>query len=412
LPGERREPRAKRAVRAKEEQMEEVYIVSGCRTPIGRFGGSLKDVMPAELVRIVIGEAIKRAGIQPDMVDEIIFGQVADRFDELCMSARLGSLKAGVPYTVPCNMVGRACGSGMQAVVDATRAIRTGDSRVVVAGGVECMSSVPYYNDDLRWGKRMRTSVMKDGLTDILTDPYNGLIMGMTAENIAERFNVSREDQDRYALLSQQRAAQAISSGKFKGEIVPVEVKTRKGVQVFDTDEHPLPDTTLEKLAALRPAFKEDGTVTAGNASGINDGAAALVLMSAGKVEELGVKPLARVISHAYVGVDPDIMGVGPVYAIPKALQKAGLTLEDIDVIELNEAFAAQAVYCIRELGLDLEKTNIYGSGIALGHPVGCTGARILVTLITALKDRGGRYGVASLCCGGGQGIAMVIEKI
>ncbi|MBC7246260.1 MAG: thiolase family protein [Actinobacteria bacterium] len=392
--------------------MDEVFIISGCRTPVGRFGGSLRDVMPAELVSIVIGEAVRRAGIAPDAVDEIIFGQVADRFDELCMPVRLGSLKAGIPYTVPCNMVGRACGSGMQAVVDATRAIKMGDSGVVIAGGVECMSSIPYYNDDLRWGRRMRNSVMKDGLTDILTDPYNGLIMGLTAENVAERYNVSREDQDEYALMSQRRAAAAIAEGKFREEIVPVEVKTRKGTAVFDTDEHPLPDTTPEKLASLKPAFKEGGTVTAGNASGINDGAAALVLASASRAQELGLRPMARVISYSYVGVDPDIMGIGPVYAVPEALKKAGLQLADIDVIELNEAFAAQAVACIRELGLDTEKTNIYGSGIALGHPVGCTGARILVTLMTALKDRNGRYGLASLCCGGGQGIAMVIERM
>ncbi|MBC7253551.1 MAG: thiolase family protein [Actinobacteria bacterium] len=392
--------------------MEEVYIVSGCRTPVGRFGGSLKEVMPAELVRIVIGEALKRAGVPPDQVDEVIFGQVAVRYDELCMPARMGSLKAGIPYTVPCNMVGRACGSGMQAVVDAARSIKLGDSGVVVAGGVESMSNIPFYNDDLRWGRRMRHSVMKDGLTDILTDPYNGLIMGLTAENVAERYGISREEQDAYALESQRRAAAAISAGKFREEIVPVEVKTRKGTVVFETDEHPLPDTTLEKLAALKPAFKDGGTVTAGNASGINDGAAALVVMSGRRTEELGVKPLARVVSWSYVGVDPDIMGVGPIYAIPKALEKAGLKLEDIDVIELNEAFAAQAVACIRELGLDMEKTNIYGSGIALGHPVGCTGARILVTLMTALKDRDGRYGLGSLCCGGGQGIAMVIERL
>ncbi len=392
--------------------MEDVYIVSGCRTPIGRFGGSLKDFKPAELCRLVIQEAVKRAGIRPEDVDEVVFGQVAARFDELCMPARMASLKAGIPYTVPCEMVIRACGSGMQAVVEAYRSIRLGDSRVVVAGGVESMSNIPFYNDDLRWGKRMRSSVMKDGLTDILTDPYNGLIMGLTAENVAERYGISREDQDAYALESQRRAAAAISAGKFREEIVPVEVKTRKGTVVFDTDEHPLPDTTLEKLASLAPAFKEGGTVTAGNASGINDGAAALVVMSGSRAEELGAKPLAKIISYSYVGVDPDIMGVGPVYAIPKALEKAGLKLQDIDVIELNEAFAAQALACIRELGLDMEKTNVYGSGIALGHPVGSTGARILVTLITALKDRDGRYGLASLCCGGGQGIAMIIERV
>jgi acetyl-CoA C-acetyltransferase len=283
---------------------------------------------------------------------------------------------------------------------------------VVVAGGVENMSQIPFYNDDMRWGKRMRSSELKDGLTDILTDPYNGFIMGMTAENVAAKFNISREDQDAYALVSQQRTEAAVKGGKFKDEIVPVEIKTRKGVQVFDTDEHYTPDSTLEQLATLRPAFKKDGTVTAGNASGINDAGAALVLMSGQKVEELGVKPLAKVLSYAYAGVDPDIMGVGPIYAVPKALDKAGLKLDDIEVIELNEAFAAQALACIRELGLDLQKTNLYGSGIAMGHPVGCTGARIVVTLMSALEERDAKLGLASLCIGGGQGIAMVIERM
>jgi acetyl-CoA C-acetyltransferase len=282
---------------------------------------------------------------------------------------------------------------------------------VAIAGGVENMSAIPYYCDDMRWGRRMRACEFKDGLTDILTDPYNHLMMGMTAENIAERFNISREDQDAYAAVSQQRAAKAISEGKFKEEIVPVEIKTRKGAKVFDTDEHPTPDTTVESLAALRPAFKKDGTVTAGNASGINDASAALVLMSGDKVKELGVTPLARVVSYAYVGVDPDIMGTGPIHAIPKALSKAGLELSDIGVVELNEAFAAQAVACVRELGLDMEKTNLYGGGIALGHPVGCSGARIVITLMTAMKERDEKYGLASLCIGGGQGIAMVIER-
>ncbi len=392
--------------------MNEVLIVSGCRTAIGKFGGSLKDVPTGELARIVIEEAVKRAGIAPDVVDEVIFGHVAVRLDELCTAARVGALKAGIPQEAAANTVIRGCGSAMQALIDATRSIRLGDSDVVVAGGVENMSQIPFYNDDLRWGKRMRGSELKDGLTDILTDPYNGFIMGMTAENVAEKYGISREDQDVYAVESQNRTEAAVKAGKFAGEIVPVEVKTRKGVQVFDTDEHYTPDSTAEKLAALRPAFKKDGTVTAGNASGINDAGAALVLMSGRKVEELGLKPLARVLSYAYVGVDPDIMGVGPIYAIPKALEKAGLKLEDIGVIELNEAFAAQALACIRELGLDPEKTNLYGSGIAMGHPVGCTGARIVVTLLTAMKERDARLGLASLCIGGGQGIAMVIERM
>jgi acetyl-CoA C-acetyltransferase len=390
--------------------MEEVYVVAGCRTPIGRFGGSLKDLKPVDLATLVIGETLRRAGLEGSELDEIIFGQVAVRYDELCMPSRVGALKAGVPYSVPANMVGRACGSGMQAVIDATRAIKLGDARVVLAGGVESMSNIPYYNDDLRFGKRMRASELKDGLTDVLTDPYNGLIMGLTAENVAERYHVSREDQDAYALESQRRAQAAIAAGKFREEIVPVEVVTRKGKVVFDTDEHPR-QTSLEELASLPPAFKKDGTVTAGNASGINDGAAALLLMAGSRMRELGKEPMARVVSYAYAGVDPDIMGIGPVYAVPKALEKAGLKLEDIGVVELNEAFAAQALACIRELGLDPERTNIYGSGIALGHPVGCTGVRILLTLITAMKDLDVRYGLATLCCGGGQGVAVILER-
>ncbi|MBC7231119.1 MAG: thiolase family protein [Actinobacteria bacterium] len=390
--------------------MEEAYIASACRTAIGRFGGSLRGVKTGELVRIVVDEAVRRAGISPQEVDEVIFGQVVPRTDENCLAARLGALRAGLPYTVPAAGVIRGCGSGMQALIDAVRAIRVGDSRVVVAGGAENMSSIHYYSNDMRWGKRMRNGEFVDGLWEVLHDPYNGLIMGLTAENIAERFGITREEQDAYALESQRRALAAIAAGKFREEIVPVEVKTRKGVEVFDTDEHPT-ETTLEKLASLPPAFKKEGTVTAGNASGINDAAAALVLISGARAEELGVKPLARVLSYAYVGVDPDIMGVGPVYAIPRALEKAGLKMEDIGAIELNEAFASQAYYCIRELGLNPEITNIYGSGIALGHPVGCTGARIVVTLLTAMKELDARYGLASLCIGGGQGIAMVVER-
>lgn len=395
----------------KEGEVKEAYIVSGCRTAIGKFGGGLKDVKTGELVRIVTEEAIKRAGISPDQVDDVVFGQVVPRTDENCLAARLGALKAGIPYTVPAAGIIRGCGSGMQAVVDAVRAVWLGDSEVVVAGGAENMSSIHYYSNDMRWGKRMRTGEFIDGLWEVLHDPYNGLIMGMTAENIAERYGVSREEQDVYALESQTRALAAIEAGKFKEEIVPVEVKTRKGVKVVDTDEHPT-ETTLEKLAALPPAFKKDGTVTAGNASGINDAAAALVIMSGDKVKELGVKPLAKVLSYSYVGVDPEIMGVGPIYAIPKALEKAGLELKDIEVIELNEAFAAQAFVCIRELGLNTEITNIYGSGIALGHPVGCTGARIVVTLLSAMKDLDVKIGLASMCIGGGQGMAMIIERL
>ncbi len=391
--------------------MEEAYIVSGCRTAIGKFGGGLKDVKTGELVRIVIEESLRRARVSTDLVDEVIFGQVVPRTDENCLAARLGALKAGLPDTVPAAGIIRGCGSGMQAIIDAVRAIRLGDSEVVVAGGAENMSSIHYYSNEMRWGKRMRSGELIDGLWEVLHDPYNGLIMGMTAENIAERYGVSREEQDVYALESHRRALAAIAAGKFKEEIIPVEVKTRKGTTVFDTDEHPL-DTTLEKLATLPPAFKEGGTVTAGNASGINDAAAAVVVMSGGKVKELGLEPMARVISYSYVGVDPDIMGVGPIYAVPKALEKAGLKLEDIEVIELNEAFAAQAYVCIRELGLSPDITNLYGSGVALGHPVGCTGARIVVTLMSAMKDLDVKMGLATLCVGGGQGTAIIIERL
>lgn len=390
--------------------MKEAYIVSACRTPIGKFGGSLKGVMPGELSRIVIEECLNRAGISGDQVDEVIFGQVVPRTDENCLVSRLGALQAGIPQEVPASTVCRGCGSGMQAVIEATRSIRLGDSEAVIAGGVENMSAIHFYSNEMRWGKRLRSGEFIDGLWDVLHDPYTGFIMGMTAENVADKYGVSREEQDEYALKSQRRAAEAVSGSKFKEEIVPVEVKTRKGITVFDTDEHLTPDSTLDKLSSLAPAFKKDGTVTAGNSSGLNDAAAALVLMSGDKVEELGIKPLARVVSYAYVGVDPAIMGIGPIYAVPKALEKAGMKLEDIGVAELNEAFASQALVCIRELGMDPETTNLYGSGIALGHPVGCTGVRIVVTLLTAMKEKDARYGLAALCIGGGQGSAIIIE--
>jgi acetyl-CoA C-acetyltransferase len=393
--------------------MREVYIAGACRTAIGSFGGTLRDFKPGDLATIVTVETMKRAGVQPDQVDEVVFGHVIPRTDENNLVARLAALKAGIPNTVPAHVVIRGCGSGMQALVAGTQSIRLGDADVVIAGGVECMSSTPYYTNDMRWGRRLQDSKLIDALWDVLHDPYTGLIMGQTAENIAERFGVTREQQDQYALESQTKANKAIAEGKFKEEIVPVEVKTRKGVKVFDTDEYPIPDTTLEKLASLKPAFKkEGGTVTAGNASGLNDAAAALVLISREKMEELGVKPQARVVEYAAIGCDPEIMGVGPIYAVEKVLKKAGMTLDDIDVMELNEAFASQAYYCIQQIGYPPEKINIYGSGVALGHPVGATGCRIVVTLITALREVKGRYGLATMCIGGGQGMAMIIELI
>ncbi len=331
--------------------MKDVVIVSGCRTPIGSFGGSLRDVMPGELARLVIVEAMKRAGIEGDQVDEVIFGHVIPRTDENNLVARYGALLAGIPDTVPAHGVIRGCGSGMQALVAASQSLALGDADIVVAGGVECMSSAPYYTNDMRWGKRLQDSKLIDALWDVLHDPYTKLIMGQTAENVAERFGVTREMQDQYALESQQKANAAIAAGKFKEEIIPVEIKTRKGVKVFDTDEYPVPDASLEKLASLRTSFKkEGGTVTAGNASGLNDAAACVVMMSKDKAEELGKKPMARVVAYAAIGCDPEIMGVGPVYAIAKVMKKAGMTLDQLDVIELNEAFASQAYYCVSQL--------------------------------------------------------------
>lgn len=398
-------------MRSKEDR--EAVIASACRTPIGTFGGALRDMLTGDLAQLVIEESLKRANISKDKVDELVFGQVVARTDENCLVSRLGALKAGIPDTVPAHTVTRGCGSGMQALIDATRTIWVGDADVVVAGGVENMSAMPYYCKDVRWGKRLQHSQMIDSCWDVLHDPYTGLIMGMTAENIAERFGITREEQDKYAAESQRKANTAIGEGKFKEEIVPVEIKTRKGVKVFDTDEYPMPDSTFEKLSTLRPAFKKDGgSVTAGNASGLNDGAAALVMMSKQKAEEEGIKPLARVIEYSYVGVDPAIMGIGPVPAVNKVLKKAGMTIDQIEIFELNEAFAAQAVYCVKELGMDPDIVNIYGGGVALGHPVGCSGARIVVTLMSALKDRGKKTGIATLCIGGGQGTAMLIELL
>ena len=393
--------------------MNEAYIVSGCRTAIGKFGGSLKDVKTGELVRIVIEEAVKRAGISPDQVDDVVFGQVVPRTDENCLAARLGALKAGLPYTVPAAGVIRGCGSGMQALIDAVRAIRLGDSEVAVAGGAENMSSIHYYSNDMRWGKRMRSGEVIDGLWEVLHDPYNGLIMGMTAENITERYGVTREEQDAYALESQRRALAAISAGKFKDEIIPVEVKTRKGTVIFDTDEHPT-ETTLEQLAALPPAFKKDGSVTAGNSSQTTDGGAVSILMSGAKCQELGIKPLARFVNFQVIGCPPEEMGVGPRWAIPKLLDKTGLKIGDIDLFEINEAFASQAWYSIRELNIPgwEDKVNICGGAVALGHPLGCTGAKLTATIIAQLQRLGKKRGIVSMCIGGGMGAAGMIELV
>jgi acetyl-CoA C-acetyltransferase len=389
---------------------ESTVILSACRTPVGSFGGTLKDVSAADLGAVVIREAIARAGVESAAIGDVIMGCVLQGGAGMNV-ARQAALKAGVPQDVPGETVNRVCGSGLQAVVHAVEAIQTGYVDVVVAGGTESMSNAPYFMKGVRWGYRMGHAEVSDSiLAEGLTCAIEGCHMGMTAEMIVDRFGVSRGEQDSFAAESQRRAEHAIASGAFKDEIVPVAITQRKGEStLFDTDEHPRRGTTPEKLAALKPAFKKDGTVTAGNASGINDGAAAVVVTSAAKARQLGRTPLAQVISFASSGVDPAIMGMGPVNAVRVALQRAGMAIQDVDLFELNEAFAAQAVAVGRELGLDASKVNTRGGAVAIGHPIGASGARVLTTLIYALRARGGGKGVASLCIGGGMGIAMVI---
>jgi acetyl-CoA C-acetyltransferase len=387
-------------------------IVSACRTPIGAFGGALKDVSAVDLGSVVIKEAIARAGVAPADVGDVVMGCVLQAGNGMNV-ARQAALKAGLPIDTPGETINRVCGSGLQAVVHAVEAIRVGYVDTVVAGGTESMSNAPYLLKGARWGYRMGNAEAIDSMiAEGLTCAMSACHMGMTAEEVARRYGVSREDQDAFAAASQTRATQAIQGGMFKAEIVPVPVPQRKGDAVlFDTDEYPRAGTTPEKLAALKPAFlKKDGTVTAGNASGINDGAAALVVTTADKARALGTPPLARIMAYASVGVDPMVMGIGPVSAVRKALDRAGLTIGDIDLFELNEAFAAQSIAVIRELGVDPARVNVHGGAIALGHPIGASGARVLTTLVYALKARKLRYGVASLCIGGGMGIAMVVE--
>jgi len=391
--------------------MREAVIVAAARTPIGSFGGSLSTLKGHELGTVVIAEVLRRAGITGDQVDEVIIGQVLEAAEGQ-HPARIASLKAGIPYTVPVTAVNKVCGSGLKAVALAAQAIMVGDADVVVAGGQESMSSAPYLVPRARFGYRMGHGQLVDSMIeDALTCGWEHVHMGLTAENIAEQFGITREDQDAFAAASQQKAEAAIKSGRFKDEIVPVVVHGRKGDTVVDTDEHPRFGTTVEVLAKLRPAFKEGGTVTAGNASGINDGAAAVVVMSAEKAASLGLKPMAVIRSYATAGVEPRIMGTGPIPATRKALARAGLTVDQLDLIEANEAFAAQAVAVLRGLELDPNRVNVNGGAIALGHPVGASGARILVTLLYEMQKRQSHYGLATLCIGGGQGIAMVVER-
>jgi len=386
-------------------------IVSACRTAIGTFGGSLKDVSAPDLGAVVIRDALARAAVAPEAIDDVVMGCVLQAGAGMNV-ARQAAIKAGVPVTVPAETINRVCGSGLQAVVHATEATRGGYEQVIVAGGTESMSQAPYLVPQARWGLRMGHGQIYDTMVgEGLTCAIEGCHMGITAETIVERYGVSRADQDAFAAESQRRAQHAIESGAFKEEIVAVPVPQRKGdpIQV-DKDEYPRAGTTVEKLAALKPAFKNDGSVTAGNASGINDGAAAVVVASAERAARIGKKPIARVLGFATTGIDPAIMGMGPVEATKKALSRAKLSVSDIDLFELNEAFASQSLAVARELGLDLAKVNVRGGAIALGHPIGASGARILTTLIYALRARGGGRGVAALCVGGGMGTAMVID--
>jgi len=391
--------------------MEHIYIVSGCRTAVGDFGGSLKSFAPSDLGGLVMAEAIKRAGVSSDDVEHVVLGQVMVNGPEDEGTSRVAALNAGIPYGVPALTLNRLCGSGVQAIVSAAQMMQLGEASITVAGGAESMTNVPFYDNFTRWGQRMGNATLVDGLTAGLSDPKDGYHMGITAENVAERHCVSREDMDALSVTSHQRASRAIAEGRFKEQILPVEVKTRKGVTVFDTDEHPRADTTVESLGKMRAAFKKDGAVTAGNASGINDGAAAVVLATGSEVEKRGLKPLAKIIAWGHAGVEPEYMGEGPIKAVPIALERAGMSLDQMDVIESNEAFAAQAAAVAKVLGFDPEKVNPNGSGVSLGHPVGATGCILTLKCAYELKRIGGKYGLITMCIGGGQGIAMIIEN-
>jgi acetyl-CoA C-acetyltransferase len=391
--------------------MKEVVIVSAVRTAVGSFGGALKDVTAVDLGAFVIKEAINRAGIKPELIEEVVMGNVLQA--GLGQNpARQAAVKAGLPVEVPAMTINKLCGSGLRTVALACQMIKAGDADIIIAGGMENMSRAPYISNTERWGARMgNVQLVDEMINDGLTDAFNQYHMGVTAENIAEQWGITRKEQDEFAVSSQNKAEVAIKAGKFKDEIVPVVIKTRKGDIIFDTDEYPKFGATVEALGKLKPAFKKDGTVTAGNASGLNDGAAAFVIMSAEKATELGIKPLAKIVSYGQKGLDPSIMGYGPFHATKKALEKAKLTVEDLDLIEANEAFAAQSIAVARDLNLDMNKVNVNGGAIALGHPIGASGARILVSLIHEMARRDVKTGLATLCIGGGMGTALIVER-
>jgi len=391
----------------------EVVVVSGVRTGIGKYGGSLKDLPPSDLAAAVTREAVQRSGLAPAEVGHVVFGNVIHTEARDMYLARAAALGAGLPVEVPAFTLNRLCGSGLQSIVSAAQSILLGDFDSAVAGGAESMSRAPYWAPGMRWGQRMGDGVLKDVMVGALTDPFEDCHMGVTAENVAQAWGVSRQDQDEFAVESHRRAGKATAEGRFKDQILPIELKSRKGTTIFETDEHVRADVTVEDLAKLRPAFaKGDGSVTAGNASGVNDAAAAVVLMEAAAAQERGLTPMARLVAYSHTGVEPKHMGIGPVSAVLKVLDRAGMKIGDLDLIESNEAFAAQALAVMRELELSPEKTNPLGGGISLGHPIGATGCILVVKAIHELQRTGGQFALVTMCIGGGQGIAAIFERV
>ena len=393
-------------------EVKEVVVLSAVRTAIGDFGGSLKSVAPSALAAITLKESVARAGIEPAEVGMVVMGTVIPEEERAPYTARVAQIEAGIPCETSCVAVNRLCGSGMQAIVDAAQGIMLGDYDVAIGAGVESMSNAFYALPGARWGQKMGQGQMIDLMISALTDPFGTGHMGMTAENLADKYSISREDQDALAVTSHQNAARAQAEGRFDGQIVPVEIKTRKGVTVFDKDEHVRADISVEKLSGMRPAFKKDGSITAGNASGINDASSSMVLMAKDAAEARGLKPMAKLVAYSHAGVAPEIMGIGPVPAVEKILADTGLSIADIDVFEVNEAFAAQALSVCRELKLPMDKVNVNGSGISLGHPIGASANIIVVKALHELERVQGKYALATLCIGGGQGIATLWERM
>jgi acetyl-CoA C-acetyltransferase len=394
------------------EDQREVVVLSAVRTPIGKYGGGLASVPPCDLAATVVREAVSRAAVEPGDVGHAVFGNVIHTEVRDMYLSRVAAVNGGLPVETPALTVNRLCGSGLQAIVSAAQAVRLGDCEVAVAGGAESMSRAPYWLPAMRWGQRMQDGVAVDAMVGALSDPFDACHMGVTAENVASDYGVSREDQDALAAESHRRAAAATEAGYFKEQITPIEIPGRKGTVTVDTDEHIRPGVTIDDLAKLRPSFAKDGTVTPGNASGINDAAAAVVIASGSFAAERGLSPLGRLVAYSHAGVEPRIMGMGPVPAVRKVLDRAGLKLDEIDIFEVNEAFAAQALAVTRELGLPPERTNPNGSGVSLGHPVGATGTILAVKALYELRRTGGKYALTTMCIGGGQGIAAIFERI